>query len=869
MKPHLATLALLFLLLAPNPALPGDNSNWSSDFYRPGVTGTVQVLADFQNELIIGGSFNAVGPLPAANIARWNGSSWRTLGDGLSEPVDDMLVVDDQLIISGAFMRAGATDVDHVAVWDGCRWSPLGEGLPQSGPLIVYKDMLYCGSWRLEGDVWVDAIGAGGGILDMVIHDGLLAFGGNLDEFVGGGTGDVAAWDGEKVLNIWPGFGTRYKISLESFRGDLYAAQGHFAVTHNLYRWDGDQWVGIEGDCPYGAVTDLEVVDDKLYMATESSTIYVKSTTWGVTGKHLSHWDGSQWKTDIDFVGEAIYDILPHGDRMVVGGDFFAITKPAYLGGYLLASGIFIQGPCGPVSLVEGGLGAEDRVEMLLPGENELVVGGRFKTIGNLASPGVAAVEHADWRSRGLSLLSWPMGMGWHEGRLFCVPDTWIQYHDIIQLRYWDDGWKSINSLWFEGVAEYQNLCPTSTRLLQHGEDLLIPVQMGIRKIVKNQIDSHVLVTTEFLAEIEGDFGNTHVSSLCQWGNRLIAGGAFEAIDGVPAHNIAVYEDGLWLPMGDGADGDVDNIVEIGGVPYINVRHDIDSRTARSDIYRWNGSSWVLVVGDVEGSLTLGSYGGMLVAGGEFTSIGGVAANRIAVRHGDYWHPVDDGVNGRVYAVAEYDGALWVGGAFTRAGEKVAAGICCWRGPAVEVVMKDFSAERVEGGVRLSWELNESLYGVMRVVCDDGIGAERLVKEVPETSLMSFTHLDRQAPDIGVEYTLKLVYDERWSQDLASAEVPALTQPSRTRLGAPVPNPCNPSTTVEVEMADLEHVKLCVFDLRGRLVRTLHDGELPVGAHHLTWDGIRTDGKPAASGVYFVRMETPGRIWSEKVTLAR
>jgi hypothetical protein len=57
------------------------------------------------------------------------------------------------------------------------------------------------------------------------------------------------------------------------------------------------------------------------------------------------------------------------------------------------------------------------------------------------------------------------------------------------------------------------------------------------------------------------------------------------------------------------------------------------------------------------------------------------------------------------------------------------------------------------------------------------------------------------------------------------------------------------------------HVLLSVYDVSGRLVRTLVDGDLTPGVHDVPWNGVNELGAKVSSGVYFYRI-TSGR-WSE------
>jgi hypothetical protein len=62
---------------------------------------------------------------------------------------------------------------------------------------------------------------------------------------------------------------------------------------------------------------------------------------------------------------------------------------------------------------------------------------------------------------------------------------------------------------------------------------------------------------------------------------------------------------------------------------------------------------------------------------------------------------------------------------------------------------------------------------------------------------------------------------------------------------------------------------LRLFDARGRLVRTLEDGDIPAGRRSVTWDGADDSGRHMAAGTYLLRLEA-GRQWAtEKLVLTR
>ncbi|UCG53420.1 MAG: T9SS type A sorting domain-containing protein [Candidatus Latescibacterota bacterium] len=83
------------------------------------------------------------------------------------------------------------------------------------------------------------------------------------------------------------------------------------------------------------------------------------------------------------------------------------------------------------------------------------------------------------------------------------------------------------------------------------------------------------------------------------------------------------------------------------------------------------------------------------------------------------------------------------------------------------------------------------------------------------------------------------------------------------------PNPFNPRTTITYSVPEPGVVRVGLYGVDGRHVRTLIDRWAPVGHHNTTWDGRDTRGRTVASGVYFVRLETAGRTQTKRVVLLK
>ncbi len=94
--------------------------------------------------------------------------------------------------------------------------------------------------------------------------------------------------------------------------------------------------------------------------------------------------------------------------------------------------------------------------------------------------------------------------------------------------------------------------------------------------------------------------------------------------------------------------------------------------------------------------------------------------------------------------------------------------------------------------------------------------------------------------------------------DLPPAVTAEAPEPPVPALRSPQPNPFRDRTEVSFSLPEAAESRVAVFDVAGRRVRELSGGVLAAGTHRVTWDGRDDAGAPAASGNYFVRLETGG-----------
>lgn len=93
--------------------------------------------------------------------------------------------------------------------------------------------------------------------------------------------------------------------------------------------------------------------------------------------------------------------------------------------------------------------------------------------------------------------------------------------------------------------------------------------------------------------------------------------------------------------------------------------------------------------------------------------------------------------------------------------------------------------------------------------------------------------------------------------------------PVASRLQGNYPNPFNPRTRILFDVGQPGQVTLTVYDLAGRRVRQLVNQPMIRGSHAVIWEGDDSGARPAAAGVYFLRLETVDAVSNQRITLIK
>lgn len=217
------------------------------------------------------------------------------------------------------------------------------------------------------------------------------------------------------------------------------------------------------------------------------------------------------------------------------------------------------------------------------------------------------------------------------------------------------------------------------------------------------------------IREPEPPLGYSQVYALAEYHGELIAGGRFDQAGGAAAKNLARWDGVNWRPVGTLTVGTVDQLIVHADVLWIRAgtalfRWDGVTMTpapglggplvvhegalftvTTTAIMEWSGSSW-LSRGSATTDATLPhhllSYGGVIVAGGNFTKLAGLPLRRLAAWDEGSWRSFDPSgqgipmANTFVRALTTYQGELIAGGTFLETEGFVARGIARWDGAA-------------------------------------------------------------------------------------------------------------------------------------------------------------------------------------------
>jgi hypothetical protein len=269
---------------------------------RPGTTFTyVFAMQVFDEDgegplppaLFVGGKFEHAGGVPVQSLARWDGREWSAVGAELGSSglptVFAMTVYDDgrgpALYVGGSFTWAGGERALNIARWDGTQWDPVGNGLDSSVDILCVFDEDGPGPKR-------PALFAGG----TFGSPGQSPI--RIGRWDGSEWSSVGGWDkagGVRAMTVWDADGAGpERPSL--YVGGLFSRLPDGTVCNKIARWDGAQWHALgQGVTGFGAGTSVSAlaVFDEDGPGPNPGGLYVGGLFYragSVETKHIARW---------------------------------------------------------------------------------------------------------------------------------------------------------------------------------------------------------------------------------------------------------------------------------------------------------------------------------------------------------------------------------------------------------------------------------------------------------------------------------------------------------------------------------------------------------------------------------------------------
>ena len=144
-----------------------------------------------------------------------------------------------------------------------------------------------------------------------------------------------------------------------------------------------------------------------------------------------------------------------------------------------------------------------------------------------------------------------------------------------------------------------------------------------------------------------------------------------------------------------------------------------------------------------------------------------------------------------------------------------------------------------------------------------------------DVGLQTF-HMITELPDTGSFHFAVTAYDSNANESGFSRIVTlhvkgdVVQQEERTfSLGSNYPNPFNPTTRIPYFLPEDLSIKLAVYDLLGRQVKCLEEGEKRAGNYEVLWDGKDENGNHVANGIYFCRLWVGDFCQTKKIIMTQ
>lgn len=260
----------------------------------------VECIAVYNNEVYVGGSFTTANGAPANYLAKWNGTSWVSVGT-VNNRVVALKVYNNELYLGGNFTNInGVTGASYLAKWNGTTFSTVGGGSNFFNTVVafeVYNNELYIGGYFTGG----------GGV---------------------SGADYIVKYNGSTFSLVGPASSLNSQVrALAVYGSDLYIG-GNFTNTGGFICVFFVRWNGSAFSVPAGNPNAFN--GQVLALAVYSGKLYIGGGFTGNVGVRLVSWNGTAYATlSGTNLNNEVNALISHSGSLYIGGNFsdaFGIT---------------------------------------------------------------------------------------------------------------------------------------------------------------------------------------------------------------------------------------------------------------------------------------------------------------------------------------------------------------------------------------------------------------------------------------------------------------------------------------------------------------------------------------------------------------
>ena len=329
----------------------------------------VYSIAVIDSDVYVGGRFNATAGMRTSGIAKWDGATWSDVGGGLDNcggifcfpTVHALAVRGKDLYAGGNFLSISGVAANRVARWDGTKWSALGNGVQicdrfndcatvlsmaasasdlfTVGRIItdVYAngDASLSSFTKWDGNSWtvqgaVSGLSASVALYSIEASHGRTYIGGVFNGAGPFASNNIAMFDDNEwsamgggvagCVSTYPGYPCSPHVYTIGASGDDVYVGGDFTSAggnpaKNIARWDGSKWTAL-GEGANGPVLKIAVNGNTLYAGGQFTMI------GGVQANGIARFDGEKWEALGSGVDGYVDAIAFRDGDVYVGGVF-------------------------------------------------------------------------------------------------------------------------------------------------------------------------------------------------------------------------------------------------------------------------------------------------------------------------------------------------------------------------------------------------------------------------------------------------------------------------------------------------------------------------------------------------------------------